>query len=927
MNDLTKKPFSLIDSDLFYGAYFKIPGETVFYFKQHHLITDAWSVILTGNKILDYYLRLKSRENVDEIQEHSFFDYIEVEKEYFGSKRHLNHKIFWQSKTMLIPDFIYFKNRPREYSTRTKRKSVIVPQAISLRMNQYIQDKNGSILVLFIAAFSIYINLTISKENISIGTTVLNRTNYKEKNSLGAFINMVPILLQIDRAISFEKYLDYVISNWKSILFNSHYPHDLIVEEYRQKHRTGEELFDVTITYQNAVHHYPDGFNDVKSDWLPYGHQINSLNIHINHRENLDQYIVDYDYLIELFTDSEIEDLHRHLMHLLQDALDNPAKPLAALELISPAEKQRLLYEFNKSPMSLSSPDRLLHQFFEVQAIQNPDNIALIFLEERITYGELNRKANQIAWMLRKKGIKPNAIVGLLVKRSPEMFYGILGILKAGGAYMPIDPDFPRGRVKYILEDSHCDILLTNDFLIGNTAWQGEIVNFDAAWDIEGSSNPDRLSGPHDLAYVIYTSGSTGKPKGVMIEHGSIVNTVYWRMHCYHFTAGDVLLQIPPYNFDSSVEDIFSFLSIGASIVIIEPEKRLELMYLRELITRHQVTHFLVTPLFYHAMLDEIASGLTRLSSVTVAGENFHLNLVKKHFQKLPLVKLYNEYGPTENSVCSTVYQFSPEDREILIGKPIDNCQCYVLSPDFNLLPVGIPGELYLGGAGLARGYVANPELTASKFVYVSGIEGRLYWTGDLVKWNADGNLQFIERIDNQVKIRGFRIELGEIEFQLLNHPAVTETVVMAGEDEAKNKFLCAYVVSTERPAIADLKGFLAKNLPDYMIPSHFVFLDKLPLTPNGKIDQKALPAPVNEPKIKYMPPENEVEKKLAAYWQEVLGNTQIGTMDNFFEIGGDSLAIIRILTMSYNEQWNLTVQDFYRHNNIKDLAALLITR
>lgn len=836
----------------------------------------------------------------------------------------MNNKSFWQIKISIVPEFIHFKNRARGYSTLAKRISFIISEEISLNINQFCQEKKISILVLFITIFSIYINHITSNNNIVIGTTVLNRGNYKEKNSLGMFINTIPIFLQINRSVTFEKYMNYVSSNWKNFLHHSHYPYELIIEDYRKKYKIREELFDVSITYQNAIHHYPDDLHEIKSYWHPQGHQINSLNMHINHRENYNQYLIDYDYLIELFSAEEIESLHHHLMHILLDALNHPTKPVALIELMPPEEKHRLMHEFNPAPIYF--PPQNLHQLFERQAVQNPENTALIFGEQRISYRELNQRANQIAWMLRGKGIKQNSIVGLLVKRSPEMFYGILGILKAGGAYMPIDSTFPRKRVKYILENSCCDLLLTNDFLIGNTTWQGEIVNFSAA-GVEEISNPPQINTPDDLAYVIYTSGSTGKPKGVMIEHRSIVNTVNWRINHYHFNAQDVLLQIPPYNFDSSVEDIFSFLSAGATIVIIDQNRRLELIYVKELIVQNNVSHFLATPLLYNAMLDEIADGLGSLSSVTVAGENFHLNLVKKHFQKLPQVKLYNEYGPTENSVCSTVYQFAPDDEEILIGKPISNCRCYVLNNDLNLQPIGTPGELYLGGMGLARGYIDNPQLTAEKFIFVPEINERLYKTGDLARWTPKGHLQFIERIDNQVKIRGFRIEPGEIEFHLLRHPAIKEAVVVAGEDSAKNKYLCAYAVSAQRPAIADLKEFLAKNLPDYMIPAYFIFLDKLPLSPNGKIDKKALPLPANNPAVNYEPPENEVEAKLVAMWQEVLGITKIGTGDNFFEIGGDSLAVIRILTMSYSEHWDLSVQDFYKYSNIKELAALIARR
>jgi amino acid adenylation domain-containing protein/thioester reductase-like protein len=921
---LTKTPFPLIDSDLFYIAYFRLPGETAVFFKFHHLIADAWSLTLIADNILYDYLHLKNNKKEYNELVSSYIEYITAEKEYLLSEQFQKNKVFWCQRVSTIPEFIYLKNRSIQSSTRAKRMSFFTTDEISVRINQYCNYKNTSVFILFIAIFSIYITLITSKKDICIGTTTLNRSNHKERNTIGMFINTIPIRLNIDQSVDFDSYINYLYLEWKNILRNQRYPINLLINDYRLKNQITDDLFDITINYQNAVLNSIIGFNKVKGRWHSCGYQTNSLNIHINNRENSNHYLIDYDYLIELFSAEEIESLHHHLMHILLDALNHPTKPVALIELMPPEEKHRLMDEFNPAPIYL--PLQNLQQLFERQAVQNPENTALIFGEQCITYRELNQRANQIAWMLRSKGIKQNSIVGLLVKRSPEMFYGILGILKAGGAYMPIDSNFPRKRVKYILENSCCDLLLTNDFLIGNTTWQGEIVNFSTA-GVEEIFNPPQLNTPDDLAYIIYTSGSTGKPKGVMIEHRSIVNTVNWRINHYHFNAQDVLLQIPPYNFDSSVEDIFSFLSAGATIVIIDQDRRLELMYVKELIVQNKVSHFLATPLLYNAMLDEIADGLGSLSSVTVAGENFHLNLVKKHFQKLPQVKLYNEYGPTENSVCSTVYQFAPDNEEILIGKPISNCRCYVLNNDLNLQPIGIPGELYLGGMGLARGYIDNPQLTAEKFIFVPEINERLYKTGDLARWTPKGDLQFIERIDNQVKIRGFRIEPGEIEFHLLKHPAIKEAVVVAGEDSAKNKYLCAYAVSAQRPAIADLKEFLAKNLPDYMIPAYFIFLDKLPLSPNGKIDKKALPLPANNPAVNYEPPENEVEAKLVAMWQEVLGITKIGTGDNFFEIGGDSLAVIRILTMSYSEHWDLSVQDFYKYSNIKELAALIARR
>lgn len=922
---LTKKPFALIDSPLFYAAYIKTATETYLYFKKHHLITDAWSIVLTGDRILEYYLRLKKNEAIDHINEPSFFDSLELEKEYFNSKRFLNDKVFWETKIAANPELGYFKNKPLHYSTRAQRASFLIPNEISSKVNCFCNENKVSILVLFVAAFSSYIYQITAKKKITIGTTILNRSNFKERNTIGMFVNMIPIFLEINKEFSFYEYVKYVTSNWRNFIYHSRYPAELIIEEYRQCHNTNDNLFDITITYQNAVHNYPEGFQAIKSYWHSCGHQTNSLNIHINHREKEEQYLIDFDYLVELFTAEEIQELYRRLMNILEDGINNHHKPLKELELLSRREKQQLIHDFNRT--SKTYPSRNIIQLFERQAQKNPENTALIYEDQRMTYGELNEKANQMAWMLMSKGVKANSIVGLLVKRSFEMIIGILAILKAGGAYLPIDPAYPRKRIKEILEDSNCVALLTNKFIIGQTTWKGEIISLNRLANLGASTNPNYRNAPQDLAYLIYTSGSSGKPKGVLIEHHSIANTVQWRTEYYGFNAKDVLLQIPPYNFDSSVEDIFSFLTVGAAIVLIDQEKRLDLRYLKELITKHRVTHFLATPLLYSALLDQIVPELVGLSSITLAGENVPLNLVKKHFSILPQVKLYNEYGPTENSVCSTVHQFSATDEKVLIGKPISNCRCYVLNQDLYPQPVGVPGELYLAGEGLARGYLNNPELTEAKFIVAPTINERLYKTGDLVKWDSDGNLQFIERIDNQVKIRGFRIELGEIEHHLLKHPSVKEAVSVVDERDPNHKYICAYIVPDREVSIAELKEYLAKSLPDYMIPTFYVFLERLPLTPNGKIDKESLPAPERNSKAGWGQPENEVEAKLVRVWQEVLEVARVDTNDNFFELGGDSLAIIRILTMLYGEGYNLTVRDFYLYPTIKELADRIISQ
>lgn len=926
---LVETPFSLFDSDLLYLAYFKLPGgEAAIFLKFHHIIADAWSLILIADNILKYYLYLKNNERIDDEElVPSYLNYITAEKKYLDSEQFLKDKVYWDQKVKLVSEFTNLKNRNRypQNSTNAKRESFLITGKINEKIHYYCKDRRISIFVLFVAIFTILIYRITSKKDIMLGTTVLNRSNYNDKRTIGMFINTIPIRLQIDPSLDFDSYVYYVGSEWRNILRHQRYPINFNIKEYHRQNQTIGSIFDITINYQNAMLTSFVGLKRVEAKWHSCGHQTYSLNIHINHREKEDQYLIDFDYLVELFTAEEIKELYQRLLNILEDGINHPHKPLKELELLSGREKEQLIHDFNRT--SKTYPSRNIIQLFERQVQKNPEYTALIYEGQRMTYGELNQKANQMAWMLMSKGVKANSIVGLLVKRSFEMIIGILAILKAGGAYLPIDPAFPRKRIKEILEDSNCMALLTDKFIIGQTTWKGEIISLNRLANLGASTNPNYRHAPQDLAYLIYTSGSSGKPKGVLIEHHSIANTVQWRTEYYGFNCKDVLLQIPPYNFDSSVEDIFSFLSVGAAIVLIDQEKRLDLNYLKELITKHRVTHFLATPLLYSAILDQIAPELVELSSITLAGENVPLNMVKKHFSILPQVKLYNEYGPTENSVCSTVYQFSAADEEVLIGKPISNCRCYVLNQDLYPQPVGVPGELYLAGEGLARGYLNNPELTEAKFIVAPTINERCYKTGDLVKWKPDGNLQFIERIDNQVKIRGFRIELGEIEHHLLKHPAVKEAVAVVDERDPNHKYICAYIVPDREVSIAELKEYLAKSLPDYMIPTFFLFLERLPLTPNGKIDKESLPAPERNSKAGRGQPENEVEAKLVKVWQEVLEVAQVGTNDNFFELGGDSLAIIRILTMLYGENCSLTVRDFYLYPTIRELADRIITQ
>ncbi|HLP61659.1 MAG TPA: amino acid adenylation domain-containing protein [Candidatus Deferrimicrobium sp.] len=689
----------------------------------------------------------------------------------------------------------------------------------------------------------------------------------------------------------------------------------------------------------------------------------------------------------KFLTEETVHRLWKYYALILDRVLNDTGTKIADIQLVSEAEQQHILEIFNKTG-SFSVNSWTIQQLFMEQVSRTPDHIAVIGYGHHrrtrtntdniihvgagprvcpvsLTYRQLNEQSDSLAGLLIEKGVLPDTIVAIMIERSLEMITGMLGILKAGGAYLPIDPEYPQERIDYMLKDSGAEILLTNKSEARSTKSETNpndqkinasnknknrnfeiplVLNFEdlnfefvSCFDIRASNLFSS-----NLAYIIYTSGSTGKPKGVMINHPSIVNTLTWRKNFYRFNETDVCLQLPSFSFDSSVEDIFTPLISGSRLVLFPREKQLEIAYLGALVVRENVTHFLIVPSLYRAFLNEIPACLKRVKSITVAGEAIDGELVNEHFQKLAEVALYNEYGPTENSVCTTVYRFQPGDSRVFIGQPVANVTCYILDNDNRLSPPGVPGELYIGGIGLARGYLNNPELTNKSFSGVQGPAARgaykelfqkhplvFYKTGDLVRWYEDGNIEFLGRVDRQVKIRGYRVEIPEIEKRLMAHPAVTQAVVLAKEDLQKNKFLCAFIIpdNTRSVEMNELKNYLAEALPGYMVPGVMIALDKMPLTHNKKIDYKALSnMEINKSGESdlYESPRNDIEEHLVSIWQTVLGNDKIGIHDNFFDLGGDSIKAIQVVARLLKVDLKLNVTDLFLSPVIKELGPLV---
>ena len=649
-----------------------------------------------------------------------------------------------------------------------------------------------------------------------------------------------------------------------------------------------------------------------------------------------------FKYNADLFDHTTIRRMADHFKMLLKGVIDDPAQKISEIPMLTQEELHKILVEFNDTKAEYPK-DKCIHHLFEEQVKKTPDSVALVFEDIQMTYREFNKKANILAHYLISLGVGPEIFVCICMERSLEMVLAIYAIIKAGGAYVPIDPDYPEDRVKYMLEDSEGKIILAQKkFRELLSDVKSDIIFTDSSDNIfkedkHSSNNPCIDIKSENAAYMIYTSGSTGKPKGVVNTHKGILNRLLWMQDAYMLNSEDVVLQKTPFSFDVSVWEFLWPLFTGASIVEAKPGGHMDPDYLAYLIWKEKITTLHFVPSMLSAFLDSADTKLCgSIKRVICSGEALSPDIQKRFFKKLNC-ELHNLYGPTEAAIDVSYWECNENNlySSVPIGKPVANTQLYILDKNLVPVPVGVSGELHIGGYQVARGYHNRPNLTAEKFIpdiFSHEPNSRLYKTGDLAKWLPDGNIEFLGRIDFQVKIRGFRIELGEIESVLSAHPGVKENVVIAKESHAGDKQLAAYVVAegldieNQEQNVSDIRSFLKEKLPDYMIPSFFVFMDSLPLTPNGKIDRKKLPEPdISAMQKEYVAPRTDTEKKIASIWEEVLKLEQAGIFDNFFEIGGHSLlATVVISHLKETFALKLPIVKLFELPTISELAEYI---
>ncbi|MCX7920715.1 MAG: amino acid adenylation domain-containing protein [Clostridia bacterium] len=921
-----RKPFQFKNNRLFYFALFKISDNDNGYLaKFHHIISDGWSINIMTENISSVYMKFLNKEEINDTYEHSYIEYIEDEKNYLSSDRFIKNKLFWNEKFKPLPDEILKKSSD---SLEGKRKTYELDLDLSSKIKKFAKDNKYSLNTFFVALYLFYLNKAIQQSDIIIGTPVLNRSGKKQKSIFGMFTSTMPFRFTIDEEATVLESITEINAQLKNYYFNQKYPYNLLVQDLELKKKGCDNLFDVCVNYYNTKLGSELNGSAIENLEFYNGNQIFSMQLVIKDWCSSGRLTLDFDYKVNDYTAEQIDDIYRRLINLTNQIVSNPCEKISTLSLIAESEKKELIYEFNNTNAEYPK-DKVIYTIFEEHVDRTPNKIAVSYGDIKLTYRELNEKANQLARLLDKKGIGKDKIVGLLTLHSIETVIGILGVIKAGGAYLPIDPDYPAERVGYMLEDSGTDVLLTNYDVTDIGSFRGKIINLEDPSLYTGeNSNLNKVNNTDDLVYVIYTSGSTGKPKGTMIEHQGLVNYIWWAKQMYVKNENEVFPLYSSLAFDLTVTSVFTPLISGNSIVIYRDNEDEYVLY--RIMKEKKATVVKLTPA-HLALLKDLDNKNSSVKRFIVGGEDLKVNLAKSiHESFNGDIEIFNEYGPTETVVGCMIHKYDYENdvrASVPIGVPAHNVQIYILDNKNNPVPVGTIGEMFISGDGVARGYLNRADLTQRKFIENPFLSGKkMYRTGDLARFLNDGKIEYVGRSDHQVKIRGYRIELGEIEKHLENHPAIREAVVIDHNDVTIGKYLCAYIVTKSDITPYDLKDYLSGNMPQYMVPTYFVELDEIPLTQNGKVNRASLPQPdLSENRnCEYVASRTEKEEVLIKHISEVLNIDRISVRDNFYHLGGDSIKAIQIASKLSNEGFKLKVKDIMAHPVLEELALCI---
>jgi amino acid adenylation domain-containing protein len=907
-----RRPFDLNEGPLVRARLLRLATEEhVVFFTTHHIVGDGWSNGVLVSEIVALYNAFAAgkRSPLPELTT-QYADFAAWQRRVLTGDVLEKQLDYWRRQLGgTLPRLEIPTDRPHSMvSYRGAHHTFTVPNEVAAGLRDLSRQESASLFMTLLAAFKVLLSRYSGQEDVVVGTDIANRNHGELEQLIGFFVNQLVLRTNLSGNPSFRALLRRVREVALGAYTHQDLPFEKLVEELQPERDFGRSpLFQVKLIMQNA----PLGELELHGLKLePFGDRtpVTRFDLTFSMIDRKDGLFGSIEYSTDLFDAATVERMAEHFVVLLEGIVANSDDEIALLPVMTPAERRRMLVEWNETQTDYPAA-QCIHQLFEEQVTRTPAAEALALRGERITYEELNQRANQLAHYLQELGVGPEVVVGICVERSIEMVVGLLGILKAGGAYLPLDPSYPLERLSFMLEDAAVSVVLTLERLEQSlpTHW-GQTVYLDSEWDEISLRSVEDLTheeGADNLAYIIYTSGSTGKPKGVQIQHQSLIISTAARFSYYRSPVGTFLL-LPSFSFDSSVAVIFWTLCAGGTLAIPQEGTQRDPAHLARMIASERVTHLLALPSLYSALMTTARPGdLVTLRVAIVAGEACPKDLVGRHHCALPQASLFNEYGPTEGTVWSSVYEFRAEAGAVIpIGKPIPNVEIYILDQHLQPVPPGVAGELHIGGDCLARGYLNRPELTKERFIpntFSRRAGARLYRTGDLARFLPDGNIEFLGRCDHQVKIRGYRIELGEIEATLSKHPAVETCVVVATEGETDRRLVAYFVSKREQPlATNELREHIRSELPEYMVPSVFVALESLPLTSNGKLDRRALPEPGQGTAVDektYVAAHTAIEEMLAGIVGQLLSLEHVGTNDSFFELGGHSLLATQLIS------------------------------
>jgi amino acid adenylation domain-containing protein len=920
-------PFDFSAGKIFRAALLRLGNdEHILILTTHHIVCDAWSMGILAHELWPLYeafaMNKPSPLKALPIQ---YADFAVWQREWLQGDVLEPQLSYWKKQLDELPVLALPTDRPRpaRQSFNGARVPITLPESLTVAINDLGQREGVTPFMLLLAAFQVLLYRYSGQEDVVLGSPIANRNRTELEPLIGFFVNTLVLRSDLSGNPTFKELLSRVHDVCLGAYGHQDLPFEKLVQELQpERDQSRNPLFQVMFVLQNATRPF-NGNSGLQIG--PSETETTRSPFDLSHflRERDGKYIGYIEYSTDLFNRDRIERMARHFQSLLEGIIANPEQPISTLPILTDSERHQILIEWNDNATDYPS-DQCIHQLFEEQAERTPDRIAVEFDGQSITYRGLNARANKLANYLINLGVEPEKLVGICVDRSREMVVGLLGILKAGRAYVPLDPSYPRERLEFMLQDAQISVLLTKRTLIEDGRWRPvlsqakriedsksqpsvldsrlKVVCLDRDWPViekNSAENSQVKTNCDNLAFIIYTSGSTGQPKGVQVSHRSVVNCLVSIGRRVGMTGQDRLLAVTTISFDISALELFLPLLVGGTVVLVSREEATDGTELARRVKEFSATVVQGTPSTWRMLINAGWEGSAEFK-ILCGGESLSRDLAQI---LLTRGEVWNLYGPTETTIWSTIHKVKSAEGPVSIGRPIANTQIYIIDSHLQPAPIGVYGELCIGGDGLARGYLNNPVLTSERFIrnpFSDDPDARLYRTGDRVRFRPDGNIEFLGRTDRQVKIRGYRIELGEIGAVLNQHPAVRESVILARNgDSLQEDSLVGYVVPKQRLASSgsELREYLKDKLPDYMVPSIFIPMEEFPLTANGKIDRSKLPAPNPPSNEAIVSPRTEIEDLMAQVWRDVLKVNAIGVHDNFFELGGHSLLAIQIIS------------------------------